>query len=425
MSPKGSDSNAGTQVAPVLTVGHAMDLAKAASKRVYACGNNGSYNESLVVGASRDGVNLYGGLDCTTTPAQWAYNASDKATMAPAAKGYALQVTGLSTGVTFEDFGFVAQPGSVAGDSSIAVFVASSSGLVLRRSVVTAGTAQPGQDQSQPAPYASSAPAGNPGAASKSTGGTGAGGPAATNAACNTSIGGAGGSAVAGQLDGQPGEPGGVANNNAGTQSACLSTGAAGGGGLGGSFGSSGVGAAAWASFTAAGWTPAVGQAGASGSAAQGGGGGGTIAAGVTVGGGGGGGAGGCGGAGGPAGTGGGSSMAVLLFDSTVTLDTCVVSSAGAGRGGNGAAGQVGQLGGGGGAGGTAACAGGHGGQGGQGGPGGGGAGGLSAGVVWLGTPPTITAGSQTPGALGAAGQNGDGTVTARAGTAGGVVQFQ
>ncbi len=142
---------------------------------------------------------------------------------------------------------------------------------------------------------------------------------------------------------------------------------------------------------------------------------------------GGGGGAGGCGGAGGGPGTGGGSSIAnpALRFG-VLTLNTCVLTTANAGGGGNGAPGQAGQPGGGGGAGyNVDDCSGGGGGNGSQGGPGGGGAGGVSAGVVWTGTAPTISGGTQTPGAAGAAGQNGDGTTTAKAGTAGGVVQFQ
>jgi hypothetical protein len=44
--------------------------------------------------------------------------------------------------------------------------------------------------------------------------------------------------------------------------------------------------------------------------------------------------------------------------------------------------------------------------------------------VLWSGTAPTITAGTQTPGAVGAAGVNGDGSTTALAGKAGGVVAF-
>jgi hypothetical protein len=43
---------------------------------------------------------------------------------------------------------------------------------------------------------------------------------------------------------------------------------------------------------------------------------------------------------------------------------------------------------------------------------------------VWTGTSPTITGGGQTFGTAGAAGKNGDGTTTAKAGTAGAVVQF-
>jgi hypothetical protein len=49
----------------------------------------------------------------------------------------------------------------------------------------------------------------------------------------------------------------------------------------------------------------------------------------------------------------------------------------------------------------------------------------VSAGVLWTGTAPTITGGTQTPGAAGAAGQNGNSTTTAKAGAASGVVQFE
>src|SRR4029077_6298086 len=126
--PAGSDSAAGTQLAPVATIGHAMDLAKTAGKRVYACGGAGNYTENLVVGASRDGVSVFSGLDCTTAPSKWAYVAADKATLAPAS-GYALEVTGLSAGVSFTDMGFVAasEASAAAGTSSIAVFIANSS----------------------------------------------------------------------------------------------------------------------------------------------------------------------------------------------------------------------------------------------------------------------------------------------------------
>jgi hypothetical protein len=102
-----------------------MDLAKAAGKRVYVCA--GSYPEQLVVGSSRDGVNVYGALDCAT----WTYGAANRVVVAAAQSGYALEIEGLQTGVTFEDIEFDAQNASVGapGASSVAVFVSTSQGI--------------------------------------------------------------------------------------------------------------------------------------------------------------------------------------------------------------------------------------------------------------------------------------------------------
>jgi len=423
VAPTGSDTTGtGTRTAPYATVGHAMDAAKTAGlARVYACGTAGNYTENLVVGSSRTGVTVYGGLNCTTSASTWSYVASDKATVAPAS-GYALQVT---AAVTFEDFGFTSAAATTPGSSSIAVFVSGATGVVLDRCNMQAGTGAPGQDQAQPTPYTMAAPSGNPGGPSRTSGGTGAGGDAVANPSCSASIGGAGGSATTGELDGQSGQPGA---NNAGSSNDCnLLTPQ--GGGMGASVttpGTAGAAASTWATFAATGWTATPGLPGGEGTAAQGGGGGGVVAVLNAAGGGGGGGAGGCGGAGGSGGTGGGSSIAVLVYNASVDLIACTLSAANAGPGGKGAPGQAGQAGGGFGAGNNLDdCNGGPGGTGGPGGPGGGGAGGLSAGVVWTGTAPTITAGSHTFGTLGAAGQNGDGTTTAKAGTAGAVVEFQ
>ena len=425
VAPTGSDgAGNGTRAAPYATVGNAMDEAKTKGlARVYACGSAGSYSSgpNLVVGMSRAGLTVYGGLDCTTTPGTWTYNASDRATVAPAS-GYAVQVT---AAVTFEDFGFVSAPGTAAAPSSIAVFVSNATGVVLERCNVQAAAAAAGQNPPQPPAYTSAAPNGNPGGPPKTAPpGTGAGGMAIANPSCPTSIGGAGGSAVAGELDGQTGQPG---VNNSGTSADCLGTGQ--GGSVGASVttsGSPGTAASSWAALSASGWIPSAGQSGEPGAVGQGGGGGGVDVAGATIGGGGGGAPGGCGGVGGPPGTGGGSSIALLADNSSIALEACTLLASNAGNGGDGAPGQTGQLGGGGGVGnGTASCAGGGGGQGGPGGPGGGGAGGLSAGVVWTGTVPTITGGTQTFGTAGTAGQNGDGTTTATPGTAAAVVAFQ
>ena len=116
----GSDANPGSKSAPVQSIGHAMDLAKAAAKRVYVCA--GSYPEQLVVGSSRDGVNVYGALDCAT----WTYSAANKVVVAPAQSGYALEIEGLQTGVTFEDIECDAQSATNGGESSIAVFASGS-----------------------------------------------------------------------------------------------------------------------------------------------------------------------------------------------------------------------------------------------------------------------------------------------------------
>lgn len=140
VSPGGNDLNAGTELSPVQTIGHAMDLARGATNRVFACGSAGSYGEILTVGPSRDGVTVYGGLDCTTSASHWTYNAADKATLAPAANS-ALLVSGLTTGVTFEDFVFVSADASTPGASSIAVFVSNAQNVAFHRVAMTAGNA--------------------------------------------------------------------------------------------------------------------------------------------------------------------------------------------------------------------------------------------------------------------------------------------
>jgi hypothetical protein len=104
VSPTGSDGFAGTRASPFRTIAEGMDSAKSSGKpHVYVC--SGSYAEALVVSASRDGLSVFGGLDCTT----WAYSASNVVTVAPGQPGVALDVEGLATGVTFEDVAIVAE----------------------------------------------------------------------------------------------------------------------------------------------------------------------------------------------------------------------------------------------------------------------------------------------------------------------------
>jgi len=403
-SPSGSDGNPGTRSAPVATLGHAMDLAKAAGKRVYACG--GTYAEQLVVDASRDGVNLYGGLDCKT----WAYDATQVAVVAPPSAGYALQLTALALGVTFEDAEFDARPAPVAtprgspGASSIAVFASGSTGVVLRRCKATAGLAAFGTAGVAPMPFSGPAPSG-------STGVIALGGAATANPMCPTSVGGAGAPPAPNGSDGSDGAPliNGANINHGVTGPDCTS--GTGGAGAAGADEVAGVGASNWGTLSASGWTPSSGQPGHAGDVGQGGGGGASLDVRAGAGGGG---AGGCGGPGGGGGSGGGSSIAVLAFHSSVDLDSCTLVASDAGNGGRGVAGLSGQAGGGPGKPPDAdACPGGSGGAGGAGGPGGAGAGGLSAGIAWSGVPPTLDGGtvmSQTTLAgitLGRAGQAG------------------
>lgn len=378
VSPAGMDSNPGTKDAPVATIGHALDLAVAAdagvAKAVYACG--AQYNENLVVGSSRDGVNVYGGFNCES----WGYDSNMKAVVAPSATGFALTVTGLNAGVTFADFSFKAQPGVDAGDSSIAAFVSNSTNVLFQRCAFMAQNGQPGMDPDPPPPFDAGAPAGQPGAQD--------GGGAATVNMCSMgveSVGGAGAPANGGGANGLPGTPG---PDNRGTLEGCIDTMQGGGMGANGDAGAAGSGALAWADVSSAGWHPKAGVPGGTGGVAQGGGGGGSPG---TGGGGGSGGAGGCGGPGGSPGSGGGSSIAILCVQSGISVQACDFTTGVAGRGGNGADGQTGQSPGSrGGVIGPSGCIGGNGGSGGGGGGGGGGAGGISAGIAWSGTSPTI-----------------------------------
>ncbi len=386
VSLAGSDANPGSKSAPVRSISHAMDLAKAAAKRVYICA--GSYPEQLLVGTSRDGVNVYGGLDCAT----WTYSAANKVVVAPAQSGYALEVEGLQTGVTFEDIEFDAQSATNGGESSIAVFASGSQNVALHRVTIVAGNAtdgMPGPPQGPsdwygiPPSYSelngmSASDAGGapsttctcPDQAS-STGGAG-GGPMniPTPSAGQPSYGDAG--AGAGGMNAVSCGSGGTAQNGANAPSPLADT-----------------PSTLFGACSATGWTPGVGVTGANGKPGQGGGGGGNST--LSSGSGGSGACGGCGGWGGKGGAGGGSSVALLSYQSNVALVSCLLTAGAGGNGGAGGAAETGQAGGiMGGNGNLGGCPGGAGGAGAGGNGGQGGPGGLSLGIGYVGTPPTI-----------------------------------
>jgi hypothetical protein len=405
VSPLGADTSTGTRAAPVLTIGRGMDLAKIAGKRVYVCA--GSFLEQLVVGASRDGVNVYGGLDCGT----WTYNTANRVTLAPAHTGYALMLDTLVRGATFEDVEFDAQRANLAnaGESSVAVFVSGSANVAFHRVVMAAGNATDG------AAGAGAGSDGGPGSGPSNWYGTPPGfaelnGNDATDAGAGgqklcmcpdgtSSTGGQGGGpAGVGQIP-RPGLPSYGSDAGEGTPGMNGAQ-CARGVGLSGADAPGSLAASAstsWGSVSSGRWVPAVGANGPNGKVGQGGGGGGDGPAGV--GGGGSGACGGCGGAGGRGGLGGGSSIALLSYQSVIALVGCTLTASNAGAGGPGGGGEGGQAGslvGGNQLG--SGCQGGGGGSGAGGNGGQGGPGGLSLGIGYVGTPPVFDAGPVAPG---------------------------
>jgi hypothetical protein len=110
------------------------------------------------------------------------------------------------------------------------------------------------------------------------------------------------------------------------------------------------------------------------------------------------GGAGGCAGPGGTGGGGGGASVALLVIDGAVHVESSELTSSAGGAGGEGKGGAQGTAGGKGASGWSSAGGGAAGGKGGVGGRGGHGGGGPSIGIVYLGPAPTVTSTTLTPG---------------------------
>jgi hypothetical protein len=413
VAPTGSDTNVGTMEAPVKTLAHGVTLATTASAhRVIACA--ATYAEAVTLSATQDvGLQIFGGVTCAG--GVWTYTGA-KAVAAPSAHGYALSVSGLTHALDIEDFEFDAQSGTAAGESSIGGFVSGMPAtLSLHRVTFTAGSAgaagTPGATPTAALPVPTN---GMPGAAPNDG--------AQVSCLCPnsgvTSVGGAGGTAA-----GSPGLPP-LGEGDAGDPNDPCNKGGNGGNGANASAVSPASGATTYGVLSGAGWAPSGGAAGAAGGPGQGGGGG------AGEGGNGGGGAcGGCGGSPATPGHGGGSSIALLVFDSVVTFDSCSLTTGAASAGGRGAAGQIGVGGGGSGAGTGAACNGGGGGTGAAGAASGGGAGGVSTGVVWTGTTaPQLDSSTQAHTTLGAPGSGGTGGVPGtndgKTGTAVGVLSL-
>lgn len=392
----GSDvTGNGTRAAPYSTLGHGIDAGQTAGKRVYVCA--GTFGEPLVVGSSRDGAAIYGGLDCAT----WSYSAANRVIVAPAQTGFALEIDGLVTGATLNDLEFDALAASEPGQSSIAAFVQGSQQVAFVRVTLVASQGANGSagasagTSGDPSNLIADAGVLNGKSASSSA-------PGAANAcqcltdSTTSSTGGQGGSSSQNPNAGLPSygdDAGAGAAGVNGVSCRGLGTGA---NGLGGPPGSADAPSAARGTVSATGWLPASGTAGSNGKSGQGGGGG---SDGTSGGFGGGGACGGCGGAGGRPGGGGGASMALLVYQSTVALSGCTLTAASAGTGGAGGSGEPGQGGGIAGNAMSAGCQGGGGGAGASGNGAQGGPGGLSLGIGYSGTPPTFDGSAIAPAA--------------------------
>ncbi|MGE0321023.1 MAG: hypothetical protein AB7K71_04670 [Polyangiaceae bacterium] len=397
VSPSGSDSNGGTMAAPFATVGKGLQEAKAAGKRLYVCADGGSFAETVSLSAANAGISAWGSFKC----ADWTYDGSLKARVAPTSEGYALTADSVNSATLLDGFEFESQSATQAGGSSVAAFVKTSSALTLSHVKLVAGSGMKGadgvrSDYTQPSGV-------DGGDATVATGGTGT-----EYTQCpggGTTKGGDGGPLSFGGASGTRSP--GTTPANAGVGGAVCGSGGLGGLGEPGLEGTAGTASSALGTLDGTGWIPADSGAGTPGTIGQGGGGG----RGGTSGGGGGGGAGGCGGSPGGGGKGGGASIALLLVNSPITLTDSELVSGAAGAGGKGSDGQEGLIAGLGGrragTAGTSGCDGGDGGQGGPGGGGAGGPGGVSAGILHLGTAPTVTGGSITSGTAGAAGVGG------------------
>ena len=389
VSPTGKDGAAGTKAEPLKSIAEAVTRGL---PRVYVC--EGTYEVPVAITAP---IAIFGGLSC-----EWA--SSDARPKLAPPKGVALKVANVPGPVLVEDVDITASADALAaGDSAIGVFVSESVNVALRRVSITAG---PGIEGARGA-----GPKSNYNGDKATVGNKAQAGLGGDEVACacldgkTSSTGGRGGKVSGGESSPTSGSAtpavGGVNAGNNGNGNCVAGT-----NGAQGLATSAGAGSPNSGTLTVSGWDSSkIGAPGAAGNPGQGGGGGGGRVDAIV--GGGGGGCGGCGGAGAQPGTNGGSSFALLVFESTVSVEGGALIAGSGGRGGEGGAGQDGQ--GGGDPGTSLSCNGGSGGAGAGGSGGGGGAGGHSVPIGYVGNEPTVNGATLKPDAKGSGGSGGEG----------------
>jgi Putative Ig domain len=392
----GSDANAGTQTAPLQTIGAALTLASSFNNPVIDVAG-GSYNEGSGISLISN-VTINGGY----SEGAWTQTSAQPTTIIGSPQA---ALANDATGVSIND---VTLAPTAAGSSVYGLREINGSSVALGDVTIDTPNAGPGQ-------------AGAPGASGRG-GDNGLSGDAGTvcgPGATGPTPGGSGGTLVtAGGAGGEGGaQLSGACGNegNAGGQGAGPNGGAGGGPGLGnspfgqegftggnggnGQPGAPGLGNSFATALAGPTWAGVPGNNGTNGQNSSGGGGGGG-GGGVScesffcsnpLGTGGGGGGGGAGGADGTAGNGGGAgsgAFGIYLWDSKVSLVATTIQVGNGGSGGSGGSGGLGGPGGGGGLGGPGGNGvgglggnGGNGGDGGAGGAGSGGTGGPSIGI--------------------------------------------
>lgn len=402
----GLDSNSGLNPnAPVLSLDEAYTVAVAQGFTwIAVAAGNPPLSGDLV-----EGISIAGGYDTAST---WARTASIMPEISVSSDGLAVDNWAIST--EYQQMRFEAGTTSTASASSFALTIVDSQGLLFSGCELVSGGGGDGAAGLDGASGTNGTDGTNGSDGCEDSGGfcsscstpsTGSGG-----AGCNSANGGSGGAPgkeCGGGSGGGDGSPpttivgSGSASGNGGSGGGNESDGATGGSGGDGDDGGNGTPGNDIGTFDASGYLIADGgggDAGDPGGGAGGGGGGGGTGCGWgecdTFGGAGGGAGGGaCGGEGALGGVGGGSSVAILLVNSTINIQTGTLTTGNGGDGGDGGNGGAGGAGGDGGTGGSDATGilqgnsgsggyGGDGGDGGAGGDGGGGGGGPSVGVV-------------------------------------------
>ena len=394
-SATGSDSNAGTQAAPVLTLAQGMAVATAGPvlRSVRVSGAAQVFQTQL---ALVGGVALRGGYDraagWTRTAPRTPLNYSPL--LAPD-KEAAVVADNLTAPVLFDGFALTSNAGFGGGRSTVGVRVRDCPQTVtLSNNTIVVGNGNAGVGGT------------NPPASTAGTDGWDAVNWRGPDYPYTTPVQGAnlgfyygnGGTIISfpglglDEWEGFAGKPGSEAGSGGSGGAPGNPNGGNGGNGTNGAAGTAGAHGAVAAGIQLAGnftsFEGGLGVAGTNGGNGGNGGGGGGISVGINNpayygGGGGAGGTGGKGGAGGKGGKGGGGSFAVMVVNSSVTVTGCTLTTGNGGAGGTGSDGRVGAAGGTGGTGYVTPAAnganpgnGGNGGSGALGGSGGGGAGG-------------------------------------------------